>query len=135
MARVTVEDCVEIIPNRFELVLCASQRAREIDLGSAPHLPRENDKNTVVALREIAEKHVHQIPLTESIVQRFQKNASVAESDLVEKGDEEDLLDASDESQMLLAMRRELGDDAFDGEARSLEVDFSAEDEDFDDEE
>ena len=55
MARVTVEDCVDKVPNRFDLVMLASHRAREITAGSPPTVDRDNDKNPVVALREIAE--------------------------------------------------------------------------------
>jgi len=55
MARVTVEDCLEHVDNRFELVLQASKRARKISLGSDPLVPAENDKPTVIALREIAQ--------------------------------------------------------------------------------
>ena len=55
MARVTVEDCLEKIPNRFDLVVLAARRARDITLGRAPFVERENDKPTVIALREIAE--------------------------------------------------------------------------------
>ncbi len=58
MARVTVEDCVQKIPNRFELVLLAAQRARNLSRGEAPTLDRDNDKNPVVALREIAEETI-----------------------------------------------------------------------------
>ena len=58
MARVTVEDCVERIPNRFQLVLLAAQRARNLSRGEELTVERENDKNTVVALREIAEQSV-----------------------------------------------------------------------------
>ncbi len=58
MARVTVEDCIEKIPNRFELVLLAAQRARNISRGEAIEVDRDNDKNPVVALREIAEEKV-----------------------------------------------------------------------------
>lgn len=54
MARITVEDCLENVDNRFDLVLAAAQRARQISLGAEPRLPRENDKPTVIALREIA---------------------------------------------------------------------------------
>jgi len=56
MARVTVEDCVKIIDNRFELILVASERARSLSKGAEPLLDRDRDKNPVVALREIAEK-------------------------------------------------------------------------------
>ncbi|MCP5151666.1 MAG: DNA-directed RNA polymerase subunit omega [Ectothiorhodospiraceae bacterium] len=55
MARITVEDCVERIENRFQLVLVATRRARQIERGATPYLPAENDKATVIALREIAE--------------------------------------------------------------------------------
>ena len=55
MARVTVEDCLDKIPNRFDLVVLAARRARDIALGRAPFVERENDKPTVIALREIAE--------------------------------------------------------------------------------
>ena len=58
MARVTVEDCVQKVPNRFELVLLAAQRARNLSRGETPTLDRDNDKNPVVALREIAEETV-----------------------------------------------------------------------------
>ena len=65
MARITVEDCVEKIPNMFELVLVASKRARQLANGAEPMVERENDKPTVVALREIAEGHINQSILGE----------------------------------------------------------------------
>lgn len=58
MARVTVEDCIEVVNNRFNLVLQASQRARDIGAGQTPFVDRDNDKNTVIALREIADRLV-----------------------------------------------------------------------------
>ena len=58
MARVTVEDCVRMVPNRFELVLLASQRARDIRSGAELTVERDNDKNAVIALREIAEEAI-----------------------------------------------------------------------------
>ena len=61
MARITVEDCVDKFPSRFELVLVASQRARKLYSGEQPKLEKENDKNTVIALREIATKIVLKI--------------------------------------------------------------------------
>lgn len=72
MARVTVEDCVEKLPNRFELVALAAQRAREISAGAPLLLDRDNDKNPVVALREIAEDKVEPEELKESLIQSFQ---------------------------------------------------------------
>ena len=73
MARVTVEDCVTKIPNRFELVMVASQRARDISAGAAPEVERDNDKNPVVALREIADNHVDQKELEEALIKGLQK--------------------------------------------------------------
>ncbi len=73
MARVTVEDCVTKIPNRFELVMVASQRARNISAGMPLEVERDNDKNPVVALREIAENHVDQKELEEALIKGLQK--------------------------------------------------------------
>ena len=73
MARVTVEDCVDKIPNRFDLVLLASQRAREISGGAELTLDRDRDKNPVVALREIAEHTIRPKNLQESLTQSLQR--------------------------------------------------------------
>jgi DNA-directed RNA polymerase subunit omega len=73
MARVTVEDCIEKIQNRFSLVLLAAHRARNISAGSELLLDRDNDKNPVVALREIAESKVSEDGLTESMVSGLQR--------------------------------------------------------------
>lgn len=79
MARVTVEDCVEKVPNRFELVLMAAQRARQISSGSPLQLDRDNDKNPVVALREIAEDKVMPDAMRETIIGSMQKHVEVDE--------------------------------------------------------
>ncbi|TCM19936.1 DNA-directed RNA polymerase subunit omega [Novosphingobium sp. PhB165] len=73
MARVTVEDCVDKIPNRFDLVLLAAQRAREISGGAELSVERDRDKNPVVALREIAEQTVRPNELKESLVTSMQR--------------------------------------------------------------
>jgi DNA-directed RNA polymerase subunit omega len=73
MARVTVEDCILRIPNRFDLVMLAAQRARDVSAGSALTLDRDNDKNPVVALREIAEDKLD----LDAIQQQIVKNLSV----------------------------------------------------------
>ena len=73
MARVTVEDCVDKIPNRFDLVLLAAQRARQVSGGAELTIDRDRDKNPVVALREIAEESVHPEELRESVTQSLQK--------------------------------------------------------------
>ena len=72
MARVTVEDCVDKIPNRFDLVLLAAQRAREISGGAELTIDRDRDKNPVVALREVAEQTVKPKQLNEALVQSLQ---------------------------------------------------------------
>ena len=74
MARVTVEDCVLKVPNRFELVLLASQRARDISAGGKISVERDNDKNPVVALREIADSTVSFDELRNELVQGLQKH-------------------------------------------------------------
>lgn len=79
MARVTVEDCVLKVPNRFDLVLLAAQRAREISSGGALTVDRDNDKNPVVSLREIADETVSVEVLRESVVQSLQKHVEVDE--------------------------------------------------------
>jgi len=79
MARVTVEDCVIKIPNRFDLVMIAAQRAREVSAGAALTIDRDNDKNPVVALREIADETVSTDELQESLVESMQKHIEVDE--------------------------------------------------------
>lgn len=79
MARVTVEDCVDKVPNRFELVLLAAHRARAIANGSSITVDAENDKNPVIALREIAERTVPSEDMRESLIHSIQKNVEVDE--------------------------------------------------------
>lgn len=79
MARVTVEDCVVRVPNRFELVLLAGQRAREITSGAPLTVDRDDDKNPVVALREIAESTVELDHLQDSLVRGMQKHVEMDE--------------------------------------------------------
>ena len=79
MARVTVEDCVDKVENRFELVLLASHRARMISSGSPPTVDRDNDKNPVVALREIADQTVAPEDLKEDLIHSLQKYVEVDE--------------------------------------------------------
>jgi len=74
MARITVEDCVLRIPNRFELVLTAAQRAREISAGGVLTVDRDNDKNPVVSLREIAEETVDIEELKQDLIQSLQRH-------------------------------------------------------------
>lgn len=89
MARVTVEDCILKVPNRFELILSASQRAREIGSGAAIMVERDNDKNPVVALREIADTDISLEALSESLIKNHQKVIEIEE-------DEEEVIDIMD---------------------------------------
>ena len=89
MARVTVEDCIEEIPNRFELVMVAAQRARKIGSGALLTVDRDNDKNPVVALREIAEETVSVEDLKEDIVRSKQRIIAMDD-------DGEDVIDMMD---------------------------------------
>ncbi len=79
MARVTVEDCVDKVPNRFELVLLAAHRAREIQSGAPLSIDRDNDKNPVVALREIAEETQSAEQLRERLIESNQTQIEVDE--------------------------------------------------------
>ncbi len=79
MARVTVEDCVTKVPNRFELVLLATQRGRELSSGAQPTLERENDKNPVIALREIAEETIQTDELRQMLISSLQRHVEVDE--------------------------------------------------------
>src|SRR5229473_2405748 len=79
MARVTVEDCIDKVENRFELVLLASHRARMVSAGSQITIERDNDKNPVVALREIAEQTISPGDLKEDLIHSLQKYVEVDE--------------------------------------------------------
>jgi DNA-directed RNA polymerase subunit omega len=96
MARVTVEDCVDKIPNRFDLVLLAAQRAREISGGAELTLDRDRDKNPVVALREIAEQTVRPAELRETLITSMQR---------VLPDDDDDMDDVGSLSQSAEALR------------------------------
>ena len=95
MARVTVEDCVEKIPNRFELVAIAAQRARHISAGAALTIERDNDKNPVISLREVADETVDIKELKEDLIKSLQRHVEQDEP-------EDDLVD-------VLAIRQEMG--------------------------
>ncbi|HCS68503.1 MAG: DNA-directed RNA polymerase subunit omega [Alphaproteobacteria bacterium] len=119
MARVTVEDCVLKIPNRFELVMLAAQRARHISAGAPLAVDRDNDKNPVVALREIAEEAVTLPELEESLIKGMQKYVQMEESI-------EDLDPAVPEAMQLSAMGATAGASDDDDGDDTLDVDDGA---------
>ena len=109
MARITVEDCIDKFPSRFELVLVASQRARKLDSGENPTIDKDNDKNTVIALREIAEASISVEDMKESLISEYQtltitdeedENTEISSKDelnKVENETSEDLKNASNQ--------------------------------------
>ena len=119
MARVTVEDCILKVPNRFELVLVASQRAREIGSGAAIMVDRDNDKNPVVSLREIADTDISLETLGESLIKNHQKVIEVEE-------DEEEILDVMEGENEWAAVASEAAESEA-AEAGLHEEDFNEE--------
>lgn len=105
MARVTVEDCVEQIPNRFDLVVLAGQRARDIASGAELIIDRDRDKNPVVALREIATAKLDLVELFDAVVRARQKVAPIEEND--DYADENDIESPADDELDLSALARE----------------------------
>ncbi|HRJ12620.1 MAG TPA: DNA-directed RNA polymerase subunit omega [Alphaproteobacteria bacterium] len=81
MARVTVEDCVTIIPNRFELVMMAAQRCRIVTGGAAITVPKDNDKLPVIALREVAAKTINLDDIKEDLIKSYQRVIETPEDD------------------------------------------------------
>ena len=97
MARITVEDCIDKFPSRFELVLVASNRARKLYTGESPTVEIDNDKNTVIALREIAEETVTREQLKNDLIQDYQTNTFGEDEDLneIEDNTNEDQTDTN----------------------------------------
>lgn len=133
MARVTVEDCIDKIPNRYELLMVATQRAKDISAGSPITLPRDNDKNPVIALREIAEETVSIEELQKSLVMGLQKYVEVEEPEEEEleiMAAEKELVDLDEQFSSLL-LETELSDNmqiSDDEDGLELEADTAAED-------
>ncbi len=119
MARVTVEDCVDKVENRFELVMVASQRARKISSGAPLTIERDNDKNPVIALREIAEETVAVADMKEELIQTYQK--------IVESDDEDDsVIDLMDGEEEWATMAAAGGAPAIEGAEAPAEDDAEA---------
>lgn len=113
MARITVEDCILKVSNRFELVMMASERGRQLSLGAPLTLSRDNDKNPVVALREIAEESVNVEQLKIDMVSRYRLH-KMDDSYSDEDMDRDDQMDQS------IEMMDEDDDDLLDGEALDM---------------
>lgn len=114
MARITVEDCIQIIPNRFELVAIASQRAKDLSAGARMQVNRDNDKNAVVALREIAE---HKLDVTQLREELITNNQKLLQKDILEnETDSPELLAGIKEEMESLVVREEREYDGEEGE-------------------
>ena len=99
MARITVEDCIDKFPSRFELVLVASNRARKLYSGENPTVEIDNDKNTVIALREIAEETLTSEQLKNDLIEEYQTNTFGEDEDLneIEDNSNENQIDSSND--------------------------------------
>jgi DNA-directed RNA polymerase subunit omega len=128
MARVTVEDCVLKIPNRFELVMMAAQRARDVATGATLSIDRDNDKNPVVALREIADETIGLDELRNALIKGHQK--------VVEPDEPEDDIVELMAGEQAWAQQMTIGEDDLGGEGDEIGADMDADAEgDGDDEE
>ena len=96
MARITVEDCIDKFPSRFELVLVASNRARKLYSGENPTVEIDNDKNTVIALREIADETLTTEQLKNDLIEEYQTNTFSEDEEISEIEDNSDESEADD---------------------------------------
>ena len=100
MARITVEDCIDKFPSRFELVLVASNRARKLYSGENPTVEIDNDKNTVIALREIAEETITKEQLKNDLIEEYQTNTFSEDEDINEIEDNSDENQTEDKNEI-----------------------------------
>lgn len=126
MARVTVEDCIDKVPNRFELVMVAAQRARKIGSGASLTVPRDNDKNPVVSLREIAGETVSPENLKEEMISSHQR--------FLPNDDDEEKIDLMDGEKEWSEMNRKAASGMYADEEFSRDEDEDDSDEDEDEE-
>ena len=113
MARVTIEDCIDKVANRFELVLLSAQRSRAIASGAPMTVDRDDDKNPVVSLREIAEETVEPDQLREDVITSMQRQSrgsefEDAEGELAAEADTADAVDEMTEEDLLRALSGEM---------------------------
>jgi len=130
MARVTVEDCITKVNNRFNLVLLASQRARAIGTGAALTVDRDNDKNSVVSLREIAEETISLDDLKENLIRSHQKVIEIEEDEdeIIDFMDgEEEWTALSDEDRMADVLAEEAGMQTTDAETEDAALEDTSE--------
>ena len=100
MARITVEDCIDKFDSRFELVLVASNRARKLHSGEEPTVERDNDKNTVIALREIADETISAEIFKQNLVEEYQTVSPIDEEELALEFNDENTDDEADSEKL-----------------------------------
>ena len=100
MARITVEDCIDKFDSRFELVLVASNRARKLHSGDEPTVERDNDKNTVIALREIADETISAEEFKQNLVEEYQSVSPIDEEELALEFNEENTDDEANSEKL-----------------------------------
>jgi DNA-directed RNA polymerase subunit omega len=100
MARITVEDCIDKFDSRFELVLVASNRARKLHTGEEPSVERDNDKNTVIALREIADETISAEVFKQDLVEEYQTVSPIDEEELALEFNDENIDDEADSEKL-----------------------------------
>ena len=105
MARITVEDCIDKFPSRFELVLVASNRARKLHSGETPNVDKDNDKNTVIALREIADEKLSIDELKNDLIEEYQTVTLTEDEEETDLNN--DIDDTSSEEDNLLELSQE----------------------------
>lgn len=130
MARVTVEDCVDKVKNRFDLVMVAAQRARQLAAGAPITIDRDRDKNPVVALREIAAETVSVADLEEALITEMQKHlpGDEPEEELMELLEEEQNLAGREQVESEIAEMAVDGEEVITEEAEGIESEVSEED-------
>ena len=109
MARITVEDCIDKFPSRFELVLVASNRARKLHSGETPNVEKDNDKNTVIALREIADEKLSIDELKNDLIEEYQTVTLTEDEEETDLNNDVD--DTSSEEENLLQLSQEEKDE------------------------
>ena len=113
MARITVEDCIDKFPSRFELVLVASNRARKLYSGENPTLEIDNDKNTVIALREIAEETLTIEQLKNDLIEEYQTNTFSEDEEINEIEDNSDESEAEPNESNSVEMHKNNDDEIY----------------------
>ena len=110
MARITVEDCIDKFPSRFELVLVASNRARRLHSGETPTVDKDNDKNTVIALREIADETLSKDKLRSDLIEEYQSTSFIDEEEELTENNDEDSAEIEESNENLIQNENEQND-------------------------